>query len=143
MSGIFGDAVIGRKNVIAGLVLFLIMGVIVGIPLTVDFLGGSLLSDAQYQSWKVIHGYSVFLAFINLFLGLGIDRFNMSTRQKEIVSWTFLIAAVVGGLGRMTLDLLASMAAFGRYASLVETVLFVIGTIVLAAGQMRPKQIAH
>ena len=143
MSGIFGDAVIGRKNIITGIVLFLIMGVIVGIPLTVNFLGGSILTGAQYQTWKVIHGYSVFLAFINFFLGLGIDRFNMSVRQKEIVSWTFLIAGVIGGLGRMTLVLLASLEAFGRYASLVETVLFVLGTIVLAAGQMRPKPVAH
>lgn len=143
MSGIFGDAVIGRKNIIAGVVLFLIMGVIVGIPLTVNFLGGSVLTGVQYQTWKVIHGYSVFLAFINFFLGLGIDRFNMSVRQKEIVSWTFLVAAVIGGLGRMTLVLLASLESFGPYASLLETVLFVLGTIILAAGQMRPKQIAH
>ncbi len=112
---------VGRKNIVAGIVLFLIMGVIVGIPLTVDFLGGTLLTGAQYQTWKVIHGYSVFLAFINFFLGLGIDRFSVSVRQKEIVSWTFLIAAVIGGLGRMTLVLLGSLEAFGSYASLVET----------------------
>jgi uncharacterized membrane protein len=143
MNRMFADAIVGRKNIIAGVVLFLILGVGVGIPLTIDFLGGSLLTSAQYQTWKVVHGYSVFLAFINFFLGLGIDRFNMSIRHKEIVSWTFLIAAVIGGLGRMTLVLLASLEAFGLYASLVETVLFVLGTIVLAAGQMGPKQIAH
>ena len=143
MSRFFEDAVIGRKNIVTGVVLFLIMGVIVGIPLTVNFMGGSMLTGAQYQSWKVIHGYSVFLAFINLFLGLGIDRFNMAVRQKEIVSWTFLIAGVVGGLGRMTLDLLAWMESFGRFASLIETALFVVGTIVLTAGLTRPKPIAH
>lgn len=143
MNRIFGNAVVGRKNIVGGIVLFLILGVVVGIPLTVDFLGGSLLTSAQYQIWKVVHGYSVFLAFINFFLGLGIDRFNLSVRQKEIVSWTFLIAAVIGGLGRMTLVLLASLEAFGPYASLVETVLFVLGTVVLAAGQMRPQQTAH
>ena len=143
MGGIFGDAVIGKKNIITGIVLFLIMGVIVGIPLTVNFLGGSMLSGPQYQTWKVLHGYSVFLAFINFFLGLGIDRFNIAARQKEIVSWTFLVAGLVGGLGRMALALLASLESAGPYASLIETALFVLGTVVLAAGQTRPKQIAH
>jgi hypothetical protein len=140
MNRIFGDVMVGRKNVVAGIVVFFIMGVIVGIPLTVDFLGGSLLTSAQYQSWKVIHGYSVFLAFINFFLGLGIDRFKMPIAQKEIVSWTFLIAAVVGGLGRMTLALLGSLEALGPFASLLETALFVVGTIVLAQGQLRRSQ---
>jgi hypothetical protein len=141
MSGIFADAVIGKKNIITGIVLFLIMGVIVGIPLTVDFMGGSRLTDAQYQSWKVIHGYSVFLAFINLFLGLGIDRFNMSVNQKQLLSWTFLVAAVIGGLGRMTLSLLGLLETIGPFASLIETVLFVLGTILLAATLMRPRQV--
>jgi hypothetical protein len=40
MNRIFGDVVVGRKNIVAGIVLFLILGVVVGIPLTVDFLGG-------------------------------------------------------------------------------------------------------
>ena len=140
MNRIFADVVIGRKNMVAGMVLFLILGVVVGIPLTVDFLGGSLLTSAQYQSWKVIHGYSVFLAFINYFLGLVIDRFNMPVGQKEIVSWSFLVAGVVGGMGRMILVLLSSLDAFGRYASLLETVLFVLGTIILARGQMQRNQ---
>lgn len=140
MNRIFGDVVVGRKNIVAGIVLFLILGVVVGIPLTVDFLGGSLLTSAQYQSWKVIHGYSVFLAFINYFLGLTIDRFRMPVVQKEIVSWSFLVAGVVGGMGRMTLVLLSSLDEFGRYASLLETVLFVLGTIVLVRGQMQQKQ---
>jgi len=140
MNRIFADVVVGRKNIVAGIVLFLILGVVVGIPLTVDFLGGSLLTSAQYQSWKVIHGYSVFLAFINYFLGLTIDRFKMPVAQKEIVSWSFLAAGVIGGLGRMTLVLLASLAEFGRYASLLETVPFVLGTIVLVRGQMQRPQ---
>lgn len=139
MNRIWADVEIGRKNIVTGIVLFLILGVVVGIPLTVDFLGGSLLTKAQYQSWKVIHGYSVFLAFINYFLGLAIDRFKMPDGQKQLVSWSFLIAAVVGGLGRMTLVLLASLDAFGRYASLIETVLFVIGTIVVVRAQVQAK----
>lgn len=139
MNKIFADVVVGRKNMVAGIVLFLILGVMVGIPLTVDFLGGSLLTSAQYQSWKVIHGYSVFLAFINYFLGLTIDRFKMPVVQKEIVSWSFLAAGVIGGMGRMILVLLSSLGEFGRFASLLETVLFVLGTIVLVRGQMQPK----
>ncbi len=140
MNSIFGEVVVGRKNIITGVVLFLILGVLVGIPLTVNFLGGALLTNAQYQSWKVIHGYSVFLAFINFFLGLAIDRFKMPVNQKQIVSWSFLIAGVVGGLGRMILVLLSSMNEFGRYASLIETILFVIGTFVLARAPIQAKQ---
>ena len=140
MNRIFADVVVGRKNIVAGIVLFLILGFVVGIPLTVDFLGGSLLTSAQYQSWKVIHGYSVFLAFINYFLGLAIDRFKIPVGQKEIVSWSFLVAGVVGGMGRMILVLLSSLDEFGRYTSLLETVLFVLGTIVLVRGQMQRKQ---
>ena len=140
MNRIFADVVVGRKNIVVGIVLFLILGVVVGIPLTVDFLGGSLLTSAQYQNWKVIHGYSVFLAFINYFLGLAIDRFKMPVGQKEIVSWSFLVAGVVGGMGRMILVLLSSLDEFGRYTSLLETVLFVLGTIVLVRGQMQRKQ---
>ncbi len=143
MNKIFADAIIGRKNIVAGILLFLIMGVIVGIPLTMDFMGGSLLTGDQYQSWKVVHGYSVFLAFINLFLGLGIDRFNMSVGQKQIVSWSFLVAGLVGGLGRMTLVLLSSLEQFGRVASLIETLLFVLGTLYLVVRQKQPTNAAQ
>ncbi len=140
MNKLFPDVGVGRKNVITGILIFLVMGVIIGIPLTIDFMGGSLLTGAQYQSWKVIHGYSVFLAFINLFLGLGIDHFNLPVRQKEIVSWAFLAAGIVGGLGRMALVLLAALESFGRFASLIETVLFVVGTIYLLVRQKQPAQ---
>src|SRR5512147_2707668 len=77
MNKIFADADVGRKNIVFGIVLFLILGVVVGIPLTIDFFGGSLLAADQYQMWKVVHGYSVFLAFINYFLGVTIDRLEM------------------------------------------------------------------
>ncbi len=139
MNAIFASADVGRKNIGFGLVLFLLLGVLAGIPLTIDMFGGSLLTGDQYQSWKVIHGYSVFLAFINYFLGLAIDRFEMSRAQKEVVSWAFLAAGLVGGLGRMTLVLLSAMSQFGRVASLLETVLFVLGTFVLVRGQMLRK----
>jgi hypothetical protein len=137
MNRIFADAMVGRKNILAGMALFLILGFVVGIPLTIDFLGGSLLTGAQYQTWKVVHGYSVFLAFINFFLGLAIDRLRLPVRQKELVSWSFLAAAVLGGFGRMILVLLASPVAFGLLVSLLETILFALGTIVLVRGQMQ------
>ena len=135
MNAILGNADIGRKNIWLGLILFLVLGVVIGMPLTVDMFGGSLLTSEQYQSWKVIHGYSVFLAFINYFLGLAIDQFGMSRRQKEVVSWSFLLAGLVGGAGRMTLALLSSLDQLGRPVSLVETALFVLGTVVLVLGQ--------
>ena len=139
MNTIFANVDVGRKNICFGIVLFLLLGVVVGTPLTVDMFGGSLLTSDQYQIWKVIHGYGVFLALINYFLGLAIDRFEMPRVQKEIVSWSFLAAGLVGGAGRMILALLSSLNQFGRAASLVETVLFVLGTVVLVSGQMQQK----
>ncbi len=139
MNAIFANTDVGRKNIWFGIGLFLLLGVVVGTPLTVDMLGGSLLTNDQYQDWKVVHGYSVFLAFINYFLGLAIDRFEMPRGQKQVVSWSFLAAGLVGGLGRMTLVLLSALSQFGRAASLVETVLFVLGTFVLLRGQMQQR----
>ena len=74
MDRIFTNAEVGRKNIGFGIALFLFLGMVVGIPLTIDFFGGSILTGDQYQTWKVVHGYGVFLAFINYFLGLCIDR---------------------------------------------------------------------
>ncbi len=140
MNGIFADQVVGRKNIVFSIALFLIMGVLFGIPLTIDLFGGSLLSLDQYQAWKVIHGYSVFLAFINFFFGMCIDRMNLTSQEKEIASWSFILAGVVGGLGRMTLVLLSALGAYGRVASLLETMLFVLGTLVFVRGQARGRQ---
>ncbi len=139
MNKILAGVDVGRKNIWFGIVLFVLLGVVVGTPLTIDMFGGSLLTGDQYQSWKVIHGYSVFLAFINYFLGLAIDRFEMPRAQKELVSWSFLLAGLVGGMGRTILLLLSAFSQFGRAASLVETVLFVLGTFVLVRGQMMRK----
>jgi hypothetical protein len=99
--------------------------------------GGSLLTSDQYQAWKVVHGYAVFLAFINYFFGLCIDRLNMTKRQKEISSWSFLVAGVIGGFGRMILLLLSSPKEFFLVVSLVETALFVLGTFIFVLGQMK------
>lgn len=133
---IFADAHVGRKNMIFGIVLFLILGVGAGIPLTIDFLGGSTLGD-QYQTWKVVHGYAVFLSFINYFFGLTIDRWNLTMRQKEISSWSFLVAGLFGGLARPILVLTSALDTFGIYVSLGETVFITIGAIVFVLGQIR------
>jgi hypothetical protein len=137
MRTLFANADVGRKNIVFGIVLFLLIGVVVGIPLTIDFLGGSLLASDQYQTWKVVHGYGVFLAFINYFLGTTLDRLDMPKPHKEIVSWSFLAAGVIGGAGRMILVLLSSLSVYGPYASLIETMLFVLGTIFFVRGQVQ------
>lgn len=134
MNRFFAGADIGRKNIGFGIAQFLILGVVVGIPLTVDFLGGSMLTSAQYQAWKVIHGYAVFLSFVNFFFGYCIDRLGLSRRQKEISSWSFLIAGFFGGIGRSVAFLLPVLGGFGNYINLVETVGFVIGTLVFVRG---------
>ncbi len=142
MNRILAGVDVGRKNIWFGIVLFLLLGAVVGTPLTIDMFGGSLLTSDQYQSWKVIHGYSVFLAFINYFLGLAIDHLRMPRSQKEIVSWSFLAAGLIGGIGRTILVLLSSLSQFGRAASLVETVLFVLGTFILVGAQLGRRSLA-
>ncbi|MBI3943668.1 MAG: hypothetical protein HY326_11700, partial [Chloroflexi bacterium] len=139
MESIFAGAAVGRKNVVLGIALFLVLGVGFGIPLTVDFFGGSLLTSDQYQTWKVVHGYGVFLGFINYFFGLMIDRLNLTRQQKEISSWSFVIAGLFGGGMRMTLALLSALTDFGIYASLGEVVFITIGTMVFLFGQMKGK----
>ena len=139
MNRIFADAEVGRKNIGFGVALFLILGVVVGIPLTIDLFGGSLLTSDQYLAWKVVHGYGVFLAFINYFFGMCIDRLNLTRTQKEISSWSFLMAGVLGGVGRMVLALLSAPRAFGLLVSLGETALFVLGTLVFVFGQLKER----
>ena len=144
MNRIFADTEVGRKNVGFGIALFLILGVMIGIPLTVDLMGGSLLTTAQYQAWKVLHGYGIFLAFVNFFFGYSIDRFNLTRRQKEIASWSFVIAGLFGGIGRSVLYLLSLTGGFGSYTvSLIETVGFVLGTFIFVRGLIkeRPDQL--
>lgn len=145
MDTIFAEANVGRKNIVFGAGLFLLLGVLAGIPLTVDFLGGSVLPSGQYETWKVVHGYGVFLSFINLFLGLGIDRMNLTRGQKEITSWSFLLAGFVGGVVRMLLVLFSALGEYGVYASLAETILFVLGSFVLVRGliQLQPDRTAE
>jgi len=139
MNRIFRNVDVGRKNMVFGIALFLILGVLVGIPLTIDLFGGSVLSSDQYQTWKVVHGYGIFLSFINYFFGLIIDRLELTKQQKEISSWSFLIAGLIGGVTRMILVLVSALHEFGIYASLGESVCFVLGTFIFVRGQMNEK----
>lgn len=139
MNKIFGGADVGRKNIVFGIALFLILGVVIGIPLTIDLFGGSMLDSGQYQVWKVVHGYGVFLSFINYFFGLCIDRLRLPRQQKEIASWSFLLAGAVGGFGRMILVFLSALSTLGIYASLIESACFVLGTFVFVRGQLMPQ----
>jgi membrane protease YdiL (CAAX protease family) len=138
MNRIFAGVDVGRKNIGFGIVLFLILGVVVGIPLTVDLFGGSMLTESQYQTWKVLHAYGVFTAFVNFFFGYCIDRLSINKQQKEIASWSFLVAGLVGGIGRPVLFLLSSFGGIGSYTiSLIETVGFVVGTFIFVRGQIK------
>lgn len=138
MNRIFAGVDVGRKNIGFGMVLFLILGFVVGIPLTVDLFGGSMLTDAQYQTWKVLHAYSVFLAFVNFFFGYCIDRLNLTRPQKDIASWSFVIAGLFGSFGRSILFLWPVLGLFGSYTtSLIETLGFINGTFIFMRGQMK------
>ena len=138
MDRIFADIEVGRKNIGFGMALFMILGVVIGIPLTVDLFGGSMLTEAQYQTWKVLHAYGVFVAFVNFFFGYCIDRLNLTRQQKEIASWSFVIAGLVGGIGRPAMFLLSIQGVLGSYTiSLIETVGFVLGTFIFMRGQVK------
>jgi hypothetical protein len=142
MNKMFAGVKVGRKNILFGIGLFILLGFGFGIPLSINLFGGSVLTHEQYQSWKVVHGYGVFLAFINYFFGLIIDRLSLTDRQKELSSWAFLIAAGLGGVLRMLLVMLSALSTFGIYASLGETVFIVLGTLIFIMGQSQ-KQLAR
>jgi len=140
MRAILNGTDVGRKNIVFGIALFLALGVVVGVPLTVDLFGGSMLTGEQYQTWKVVHGYAVFLALINGFFGLAIDRLDLPRRQKEVASWSILAAGLFGGVGRSILALLSALGAFGLVASLGEVACITLGTGIFLAGQMRERR---
>jgi len=140
MNRFFAGTDVGRKNIVFGVVLFLVLGVVVGVPLTVDLFGGSMLTESQYQTWKVLHAYGVFLAFVNFFFGFLVDRMSLDRRQLEIASWSFLIAGLFGGFGRPVLFLLSVPGSIGSYAiSLIETVGFVTGTFIFLRSRMQER----
>jgi hypothetical protein len=138
MNKIFAGVNVGRKNIVFGVVLFLVLGVVAGIPLTGDLFGGSMLTESQYQTWKVLHAYGVFTAFVNFFFGFLVDRMSLDRQQLEIASWSFLVAGIVGGLGRPVLFLLSIPGSIGSYTvSLIETVGFVVGTYIFVRSRMQ------
>ncbi len=138
MNKIFAGVDLGKKNIIFGITLFLILGVVVGIPLTIGLFGGSMLAESQYQTWKVLHAYGVFTAFVNFFFGFLVDRMNLDRRELEIASWSFLVAGLVGGIGRPVLFLLSVSGAWAGYViDLIETLGFVIGTFIFVRGRLQ------
>jgi hypothetical protein len=142
MNKIFAGVDVGKKNIIFGIVLFLILGVVVGTPLTVGLLGGSMLTESQYQTWKVLHAYGVFTAFVNIFFGFLVDRMNLSRRELEIASWSFLVAGLVGGIGRPVLFLLSVSGVWAGYViDLIETLGFVIGTFIFVRGRLQGSEL--
>jgi hypothetical protein len=113
---------------------------LVGIPLTIDLFGGSTPTDDQYQTWKVVHGYGVFLSFINYFFGLLIDRVELTRQHKEIASWSILMAGVFGGVARGVLVLFSALHEYGVYASLGEVVFITLGTVIFLSGLMNKQR---
>jgi hypothetical protein len=137
MNRFFAGVDVGRKNIVFGVVLFLLLGVVVGIPLTVNMLGGSMLTASQYQAWKVLHAYGVFTAFVNFFFGFLVDQMRLGRRQLEIASWSLLVAGLAGGIGRPALLLLSAPGPIGGYAvSLIETVGFIVATLIFLGSRM-------
>jgi hypothetical protein len=140
MKNFFAGVDVGKKNIVFGVVLFLVVGVVVGIPLTVNLFGGSMLSESQYQTWKVLHAYGVFTAFVNFFFGFLVDRMSLGRQQKEIASWSFLAAGIVGGIGRPILFLFSVSGLTGSYAiDLIETVGFVLGTFLFLYDRVKAR----
>ncbi len=136
MDKMFAGVRVGRKNIIFGAGLFILLGFGFGIPLTIDMFGGSVLTSDQYQTWKAIHGYGVFLGIINYFFGLIIDRLSLTGSQKELASWSILAAGLFGGVIRMVLVMTSTLAVFGRAASLGETVFISLGIAIFILGQL-------
>jgi len=140
MNNFFAGVDVGRKNIFFGVVLFLVLGVVIGVPLTVDLFGSFMLTESQYQTWKVLHAYGVFTAFVNFFFGFLVDRMSLDRRQLEIASWSFLVAGLVGGFGRPALVLLSASGPIGSYViSLIETVGFVVGIFIFVRSQMQER----
>jgi hypothetical protein len=140
MDKLLAGVEVGRKNIVLGAVLFLVLGVVVGVPLTVDLFGGSMLAEGRYQTWKVLHAYGVFTAFVNFFFGYLVDRMNLGRRLLEIASWSLFVAGLVGGIGRPLLVLFSVPGPIGSYAiSFIETVGFVAALFLFMRGQMQER----
>lgn len=128
---------VGRKNILFGIFLFLLFAVGMGMPLTVNLFGGTVLSAEQYELWKVVHAYGLFLGVINVFLGTSINNLRLSSGQKELLSWSFIIAALFGAIGRMALVLMAAYETWHLLPSLGEAVFFSLGLVLFFYGWSR------
>ncbi len=137
MNKLFAGIQVGKKNVLFGIVLFILLGIGFGVPLTINFFGGSLLTQTQYQTWKVVHGYGIFLGFINYFFGISIDRLGLTDKQKQLSSWAFLMSGLFGGAFRMILALTSTLNEYGLYASLGEVICISVGTLIFLMGQSK------
>ena len=94
-----------------------------------------------YYSYNIIsHFFQVhplLTAFVNIFFGFLVDRMGMGRQQLEIASWSFLIAGLVGGIGRPLLFLLSIPGVWAVYiVDLIETVGFVVGTFIFVRSRM-------
>jgi hypothetical protein len=84
-----------------------------------------------------VHGYAIFLAVINYLLGTSVDKLVISGRQKEALSWSFIIAGLFGAVVRMGLVLLAAYEDWHLFASLGEVVFFSVGLAIFIYGWTR------
>lgn len=137
MNTLLSVAPVGKRNIIFGAFLFLLFAFVIGVPLTLDFFGLSVMSSEQYELWKVVHAYGIFLGVINYLLGVTVDKLSISDRQKEIVSWSFVVAGLFGAIGRMILVLVEAYDDWHLLASLGEVVFFSVGLAVCIYGWTR------
>lgn len=143
MDNLFLDTQIGKKNIIFGALLFLLFALVIGVPLTLNFFGIPVLSAEQYQLWKVVHGYGIFLGMINYLLGITVDKLSISGPQKQVLSWSFIMAGLFGAFVRMTLLLLAAYEDWHLFASLGEVVFFSVGLAIFVYGWTRKKRLVR
>jgi hypothetical protein len=65
---------------------------------------------------------------------------RLGRRQLEIASWSFLVAGIVGGIGRPILFLLSVPGSTSSYAiDLIETVGFVLGTFIFLYDRVKAR----
>jgi prepilin signal peptidase PulO-like enzyme (type II secretory pathway) len=140
MNTFISGAQVGKRNIYFGSFLFLLFAFVIGVPLTLDFLGLSVMSSEQYELWKVVHAYGLFLGVVNYLIGTSVDKWSISARQKEVLSWSFVVAGLFGAIGRMTLVLLSAYEDWHLLASLGEVVFFSIGLAVYIYGWTREKK---
>ena len=140
MNAFFSVAQVGKKNMIFGSFLFLLFAFVIGVPLTLDFLGLSVMSSEQYELWKVVHAYGIFLGVVNYLIGTSVDKLSISARQKEVLSWSFVVAGLFGAIGRMILVLVSAYDDWHLLASLGEVVFFSVGMAVYIYGWARERK---